>query len=148
MNTKLQEREKHLESYGLKTQPLAVIIGQKHAEKSFAVINGVHYDLQSPIAAIDTVFKSFYALQLEYPKESLFPWILIQRRIFDVSGESDTEFPSVNTLISDLKRSSAKNPFLSKMPLCFLCPKEYPLSDFQNHLSNEHLVDLKNAEYR
>ena len=34
------------------------------------------------------------------------------------------------------------------MPLCFLCPKEYPLSDFQNHLSNEHLIDLKNAEYR
>ena len=107
MNTKLDEREKHLESYGLKAQPLAVIIGQKHAEKSFAFINGVQYYLRSPIAAIDTVFKSFYALQLEYPKESLFPWIVILRRIFDISGESNTEFPSVKTLILDLKRSSA-----------------------------------------
>ena len=81
----MEEREKRLVS------------GQKHAGKSFAFNNGVQYYLKSPIAAIDTVFKSFYAI----------PWIVIQRRIFDISGESDTKFPSVNTLISDLKSSSA-----------------------------------------
>ena len=34
------------------------------------------------------------------------------------------------------------------MSLCFLCPKEYPLRDFQNHLTNHHLIDVKNTEYR
>ena len=34
------------------------------------------------------------------------------------------------------------------MPLCFLCPKEYPLRDFQNYLTNQHLIDVKNTEYR
>ena len=106
MDAKLQQRKKNLESKGLLVQPVIVVVGDKQIEESYALINGISYLCDSPLKAANTVFKSFYALQLQYPRESQFPWMVIQHRIYGIKGETDSEFSTVATLISDLKNSS------------------------------------------
>ena len=58
-----------------------------------------------PIAktTLDFVFKSLYALQLEYPKEAEYVWIILQTEIYEIDSESNKEVPSVKKLINDMQ---------------------------------------------
>ena len=68
MDAKLQQRKTNLESKGLLVQLLIVVVGDKQIEESYALIKGISNLYDSPLTAAGTVFKSFYALQLQYPR--------------------------------------------------------------------------------
>ncbi|KAJ8670476.1 hypothetical protein QAD02_001735 [Eretmocerus hayati] len=104
INRLLSERTIKLKELGLKEQPIVLIMQSDKIEKRFVCIGDVHYQVESTIKAIDTAFKSFYGLQLEYPKEASYPWIVIQNAIYGIIRETDIDIPCVKTLVSDLKR--------------------------------------------
>ena len=60
--------------------------------------------------AFDIVFKSFYALQLNYPKEVENIWQIIQLRIYGLGEEHKEGIgESVLTLLGDLRNRSSVN---------------------------------------
>lgn len=99
---RLVERKNKLIQYGLQEQPLIIVVGANKIEKSFVHISDIEYEVDSPLKAVDTAFKSFYSLQLQYPKEASHPWMVIQRRIYRIKGETDVTMPCVNSFVLDL----------------------------------------------
>jgi len=54
----------------------------------YTVINDIYYKLETPIKALDTCFKSFHALNLQYPQEAEQIWWFIQDFFFKITDES------------------------------------------------------------
>ncbi|KYN12664.1 hypothetical protein ALC57_15161 [Trachymyrmex cornetzi] len=71
LETKLKERTAKLQSFGQPSQPLAVIIGPSFDEikQCFIVINTFRYEVETPLKAVDLVFKICNALNVRYPFE-------------------------------------------------------------------------------
>jgi len=85
-------------------QPLIIIVGPSINEISnyFVIVNDTYYVLNSIVVAVDTCFKIFHALNLLYPVESLPVWSFIQKGFYKIKTAYDSEYVSVNSLLSDL----------------------------------------------
>lgn len=92
--------------HGLTEQPLLVIIGPslRNIELSYVCINDIKYRVNSPLEALDITFKSFYALQVQYPREAELPWILLQQYLYRLKNEEDKTISAITTLIADLEQ--------------------------------------------
>ncbi|KAH0537987.1 hypothetical protein KQX54_002732, partial [Cotesia glomerata] len=101
---KLVERKNQLLKYGLTEQPLPVLIGAEltSIEKRLVIIIDIRYEADSNIECVDYCFKSYFALYLEYSKESLYPWIFLQEAIYKIDTEDRTTVPALDTSIRDL----------------------------------------------
>ena len=64
MNNALSSRIHKLHEHGLTAKPLPVAVGSSLLNISayYLIINGNEYELDSTKAAVDTAFKSLYAL--------------------------------------------------------------------------------------
>ncbi|CAI6370877.1 unnamed protein product [Macrosiphum euphorbiae] len=72
---------------GLTVQPYVAIVGNQESNSNdtigyYTVINDIYYKLETPIKALDTCFKSFHALNLQYPQEAEQIWWFIQDFFF------------------------------------------------------------------
>ena len=83
----------------MQEQPLIVVVGEQYIDACYVYVNNIKYQLSSPLQAVDIAVKSFYSFQLEYPKEAAYPWIVIQRLIYNIKGETDEQLPCVNTYL-------------------------------------------------
>lgn len=107
-HAELQERitrkKQKYAQLGLTLQPLVIVIGPSISEISqyFVLVDDTYYLLNSIIAAVDCCFKIFHALNVEYPKESLPVWCFIQKGCYKLKTTWDTEYITVNSVISDL----------------------------------------------
>ena len=88
MNNALSSRIHKLHEHGLTAQLLPVAVGSSLLNISayYLIINGNEYKLDSAKAAVDTAFKSLYALQSEYQHEAELVWIFLQKTIYDISA--------------------------------------------------------------
>lgn len=103
------ERRRHVySSYGLKEQPLPIIVGPTLSDihSSYVVVNKIKYSIETPLKAIDTCFKIYQVLNAQYPFEVQIPWTFLQKHIYDISTVYDKSFVVINKLISDLNRVS------------------------------------------
>lgn len=96
-------KEKYVK-LGLTLQPMVIVVGPKINEISqyFAIVDDTFYELHSIVSAVDCCFKVIHALNAEYPTECLPIWTFIQKAFYKIKTNYDTEYVTVNSLISDL----------------------------------------------
>lgn len=111
MNTKLEDRTKKLQLFGLTSQPVAVIVGPSFDEirQYFVVINNFRYEVETPLKSVDLVFKSCNALNIQYPPEVGQLFMFLQRAVYDFETLWDKQknsqlTSSVFALIEEYKR--------------------------------------------
>lgn len=104
LRNSLSTRVKKLNEYGLSPQPLPIANGPTldNVTQYLVSINGREYELESAKAAVDITFRSFYALQLQYPREAEYSWMFLENEIYYITGEGDKEFLGIRTLQNDL----------------------------------------------
>jgi len=68
----------------------------------FETVNDTFYELHSIVSAVDCCFKVIHALNAEYPTEYLPIWTFIQKAFYKIQPTYDTEYVTVNSLISHL----------------------------------------------
>jgi len=94
----------------LTVQPYIIVVGPTLAEISsfFVSVDKVLYNVTSAFKAIDTCFKIFHVLNVEYPVASDHIWLLIQRELYKFSTKHDKKPSYILEIISALK-SISKN---------------------------------------
>ena len=88
INTLLASRIKEkYEPFGLRLSAQAIIVGQDedHIESCHVRMNGVTYDVENPLKALDVAFKTFHSLDSHYPKESEREWLFLERAVFGLN---------------------------------------------------------------
>ncbi|XP_060868353.1 uncharacterized protein LOC132943397 [Metopolophium dirhodum] len=98
-NVHAQKIEKAVQ-YGTTLQSYIIIVDNTDI---YAVINSIYYKLETPLKALDVCYKSYFALNLNYPQESEQIWLFIQNYFFDTTLKSDKHVLFVKTFINDLK---------------------------------------------
>ncbi|CAL1682707.1 unnamed protein product [Lasius platythorax] len=85
LKIRLEERTTKLKSFGLTSQPIAVIVGPTFDEinQCFVCINQLRYEVETPLKAVDLVFKSCNALNIQYPPEVGQLFMFLQRAIYN-----------------------------------------------------------------
>lgn len=113
LKSRLESRREKLKIHGMAEQPLVVVVGETllNIEAIYVCISDTCYKFPSVLKAFDIVFKSFYALQLPYPKEVEHSWQIVQFRIFGIGEENQEEMvESVTTLLADLRNVLGRFP--------------------------------------
>jgi hypothetical protein len=91
----------------LTVQPYIAIVGNIEDASSvlnyYTIIDNIYYKLETPIKALDICFKSFNALNLNYPPEAEQVWWFIQDYFFEIANVHKKKFVAVQTLIKDLQ---------------------------------------------
>jgi hypothetical protein len=87
----------------LTVQPYIAIVG--NIEDASSVLNyyTVIDKIETPIKALDICFKSFHALNLNYPPEAEQVRWFIQDYFFEIANVHKKKFVAVQTLIKDLQ---------------------------------------------
>jgi len=93
LEIKLKERTKKLQSFGLTSQPIAVIVGPTFDEihQCFLVINKFRYEVETPLKAVDLVFKSCHTLNIIYPPEVGQVFMFLQKAIYNIETVWDKQ---------------------------------------------------------
>ncbi|KAJ1526452.1 hypothetical protein ONE63_009586 [Megalurothrips usitatus] len=88
----LEARRKKLGDFNLTCQPIAVIVGSAvdDIEKCHVVVDDYKYTLETPLKAIDIVFKIYHALHAVYPPESEPLWLFLQLAVYKFSTSVGT----------------------------------------------------------
>ncbi|XP_063376065.1 uncharacterized protein LOC134679525 isoform X2 [Cydia fagiglandana] len=96
-------RDIHLKK-GLTCQPVVICVGPdvENITEFYVNFDDVTYQLESLLKAVDICFKTFHVFDIKYPRESIQPWMFIQRYFYEIHTPQDHTFPSVATLIADL----------------------------------------------
>lgn len=102
LNVIFEQREARSRLLKSTEQPSVFIIGELQHPKAILKINTVIYELETPLKAVDTCFKSFFALNAKFPSEAEQVWTYIQNVIFEIYTDSDCKFNAVTSLHSDL----------------------------------------------
>ncbi|KAK4881963.1 hypothetical protein RN001_005282 [Aquatica leii] len=103
LQQKKSDRLEKLKSCSLTLQPFGVICGPLNNAKYLAVVNDVIYTFQSIIRTIEILYKTFRALDIQYPHECQHIWQLIEEIVFEMKHSPSSS--SVTALISDLKKN-------------------------------------------
>lgn len=96
-------RTKHYNK-GLTLQPFILVVGVSADQITdyFVYFDKCRQRHDSYLSCVDTCFKLFHVLCLEYPHASYGPWSFIQKYFFDIVTEFDKPLPSVSSLIAHL----------------------------------------------
>ncbi|XP_018362809.1 PREDICTED: uncharacterized protein LOC108760982, partial [Trachymyrmex cornetzi] len=94
LNTKINERREKLHHFKLTLQPQAVIIGSSETDikHSIVIVDKIHYEVESPLKAIDIAFKCIHSLHAEYPKESEQVYLFLQTGIYGITSKYNKKF--------------------------------------------------------
>lgn len=99
--TKIQQvRQKS----GRDLQPFIIFVGEEPSElRNFYVyFEGVTYEVDTPLAAVEICFKVFHVLSLAYPTDCVNIWMFIQKQFFSIDIDTDIIPSVVTTLMSQL----------------------------------------------
>ncbi|XP_043483962.1 uncharacterized protein LOC122512279 [Leptopilina heterotoma] len=113
LKNRLDCRREKLKIHGMAEQPLVVVVGETllNLEAAYVCVSDTCYKFSSVLKAFEIAFKSFYALQLPYPKEVEHSWQIVQFRIFGIGEENEEEMvESVTTLLADLRNVLGRFP--------------------------------------
>lgn len=80
----------------------------------YVQVDLIRYQLNSVIKALDVCFKSFFALDANFPGESYSVWLFIQRHFFELVLKEDVLEDRIKAVISSLKGYSSKRKKLAK----------------------------------
>ncbi|XP_060846086.1 uncharacterized protein LOC132925734 [Rhopalosiphum padi] len=100
----ITRRKEKYARLGITLQPLVIMVGPdiNSISQYFVFVDETYYVLNSIVHAVDCCFKVIHALNLQYPIECLPVWTFIQKGFYKMKTSWDTEYVSVNSLLSDL----------------------------------------------
>ncbi|XP_071652598.1 uncharacterized protein [Temnothorax longispinosus] len=100
-----QERIDVMYQMSLTLQPYIIAVGPTLAEISsfFISVDKVLYNVTNAFTAIDTLFKIFHVLNIEYPAASHHIWVLIQRELYNFVTKYDKTPSYTLEVISAIK---------------------------------------------
>lgn len=107
--TKLREDNvKKCKELKLTIQPYVIVVGPTLHEINtcYVCIDDVLYSTSSTLEAIDTCFKAFHALQLQYPTASEHLWLIIQKCVYNFTTKWDTVISSTEQIIKILREKN------------------------------------------
>lgn len=101
----MKEHSEWLAHRGFSLQPTLVFVGPtlSNITASYVQIDTVRYEFRTPLKALDTCFKAFYALDAEYQEECRAIWLFIQKYFYDLYLKEDNNIPRVTSILSSLK---------------------------------------------
>ena len=85
-------------------QPFILAVGNdvQNLKEIFVYIDGMKYCMDSPLQALDVCFKSFLALNAQYPKTGQQIWNFIQKYIYNIHTDVDVESSSQEEVTAEL----------------------------------------------
>jgi hypothetical protein len=106
----LIDRKEFHENYQLKNLPFIVLIGKMgRIDKYFLYLNSTLFATRSFLEAVDTLFKAFYVLQLEYPLPSIQIWTFIQQYFYEIELKAHVKGGKHTSLINQLNEPVIKD---------------------------------------
>lgn len=97
---------KRLKSLEIETkiQPYIVVIGDDklNLKEFYVCVEGTLLKCSTFIKALDTCLKSFFVFELQYPIESSFVWLFLQKHFYQIDTEYDKKSPAVTELMQSL----------------------------------------------
>ncbi|KAB0805327.1 hypothetical protein PPYR_02297 [Photinus pyralis] len=104
--------EDHIQSYqdrmyNLKQtiQPYILVVGPslKNVTATYVIVDKIRYKCNTVLSALDLNFKIFHIMNVCYPSQSEYLWILIQKCVYEVHTAQDKTIPYILDLIEVLK---------------------------------------------
>lgn len=90
MQEEVTKRRDVLFNYKQTLQPFAAVIGPLSDPLQYLVVlDQFFYEVESPLKALDIVFKCIHALHLNNPIEATGMWLFIQQSVFGITSRSD-----------------------------------------------------------
>ncbi|CAH0547809.1 unnamed protein product [Brassicogethes aeneus] len=136
--TSLSQLQNTLATYKLPLQPRPVIVGcVENIISSHIYINEILYDLESSVRSVEAAFKTYYALNAQYPPEAKSAWLFIEQAVFKLDIQQEQPIPmSVTTLFLEMS-------FICK------CSKVFSIDvAFSKHIIYEHGLDDPMQSYQ
>jgi hypothetical protein len=104
MEKVMEARENLMRSYNLTCQPIVIVVGLPgKVDAAYVCVNDVKYKFTNVTAAVDTCFKTFYALNAKYPVQSEAVWTFLQVAAYGIQ-EPKRHYISVSSILTDLER--------------------------------------------
>lgn len=86
LRTAIKRRGEKLQHNKQRCQPFLAVVG---CQKSYFCVDKVVYHCHNTLSALDSCFKSFFALHAQYPRESEQIWLMIQRCLYRIKTPYD-----------------------------------------------------------
>jgi hypothetical protein len=103
MTETITRRREKLASFGLRMQPVVVVVGTLSTPSAaYVVADDAVREVVTPMKAVDICFKAFHVFHASYPAETLF-WQLLQKHVYNIDTKWDVKSASLNALLSDLR---------------------------------------------
>lgn len=92
----------------LTLQPFIIFVGRDASSVSayYVCIDNILYKTESALKTVDLCYKCFFILHACYPKESEQVWFLIQKCLYKMTTEYDTDI--INTKIVSIEKELCK----------------------------------------
>jgi len=101
-----EEKNKKSQRLQQTVQPYMIFVCGTESENQisefYVIINNHIFKVESGLKAVDICFKSFFALNLNYPDESKQVWYFIQKYFYKIETKYDKCYQNVNNLIHDI----------------------------------------------
>jgi len=105
LHERLEERRLKPKRYGLTLQPQAVVVGPVENPSQFLlVLDNYHWELNSPLQAVDSAFKVYMALNAHYPAEARHLWTFVQKAVYGINTRADHKYTDVERLVHEYKQ--------------------------------------------
>lgn len=104
LRSSINHRHSSYSERGLTLQPYIVMVGPTLSDiKSYFVVlkTDAFYSMTNILSAVDSCFKSIWALNLEYSAECYGVWYFIQKGFFKLSSPHDKGSTSAESLLTD-----------------------------------------------
>ena len=109
----LNERRDLLHKFGLCLQPFAAVIGPTEKPLQYLVmLDDFSYEVESPLKALDIVFKTFFALHVHYPPEAEQLYYFLQQYVYGIKTRQDKNLKTAKEIglrYEIYKREHSKN---------------------------------------
>jgi len=103
MTETLSRRREKLLKFGLRMQPLVLIVGSiEQPTAAYVVIDNITWKLPTPLKAVDICFKAFHVFHATYPSESMV-WLLLQKLVYKLVTRWDVKSSAVSAVLADLR---------------------------------------------
>jgi hypothetical protein len=104
---KIKERSETLAFYGLPFQPFILVVGDKK-KQFFVRLEHRMLVASSFLDAVDSTFKLFYVLSIDYPFLGVPIWQFVQQFFFEKRVPGEPKISRVTSLISELRKKESK----------------------------------------
>ncbi|KAK3909844.1 Ribonuclease 2, partial [Frankliniella fusca] len=91
------EKRSQLQKLRMHMQPFVAVVGEIDNPSQYLIcVDEFFYEVDSPLQAVDLVFKSFFALNTRYPSEAEQVWLFLQRAVYGFRTDEDSSFAGVD----------------------------------------------------